>query len=88
MIYYAIKRKLSSGYAEQVILNCSTSQSSFLAVHEQFNNIVDDQYSYKVYRLSESDHRTLKACSNHTDERQTMLGNFIDRGSIIPTLML
>tara|TARA_R110002072_G_scaffold1582_4_gene13172 strand:+ start:1057 stop:1401 length:345 start_codon:yes stop_codon:yes gene_type:complete len=85
MIYYAIVQRLSSGYKETVILNCAVSESSFLAMYEQMNNIVDDQYSYKVHRLSESDHKTLRSCSNHTDERQTMLFQFIDRGSILPT---
>ena len=84
MIYYAIVQRLSSGYKETVILNCAVSESSFLAMYEQMNNIVDDEYSYRVHRLSESDHKTLKSCSNHTDDRQTMLFQFIDRGSVLP----
>jgi len=86
MIYYAIVRSLSSEYGKTVMLNCTTTESSFLAMYEQMNNIVDDQYSYKVHRLSESDHKTLKSYSNHTDERQTMFSHFMDRGSVLPTI--
>ncbi len=83
MIYYAIKQSLSSGYKETVILNCTTSEIVFSCVKKSINNLSDDQYTYKVYRLDKSDYNTLKEYSNHTGERQTMLGNFIDRGSIL-----
>ena len=83
MFYYAIKQSLSSGYKETVILNCTTSEIVFNSIKKDFNNFPDDQYTYEVYKLDKSDYETLKACSNHTGSRQTMLGNFIDRGSIL-----
>lgn len=83
MIYYAIKQQLQMGYKETVILNLTSTMSSFLSVKEQFNNIVDDQFVYKVYQLEKADFDVLKKCSNHTDDRQTMLFQFIDRGSVM-----
>lgn len=83
MIYYAIKQSLSNDYEERVILNCTTNEVVFNSIKKDFNGLSDDQYTYKVYRIDKSDYDTLKACSNHTGERQTMLGNFIDRGSIL-----
>lgn len=83
MIYYAIKQQLSSSYEEMIILNCTTSEVVFNSVKKSIDKLSDDQYTYKVYRLDKSDYNTLKECSNHTGERQTMLGNFIDRGSVL-----
>jgi hypothetical protein len=83
MFYYAIKQSLINDYEEKVIVNSTFIQSSMVIIYEQLNNFSDDQYTYKVYRLNKNDYETLKACSNHTGERQTMLGNFIDRGSVL-----
>jgi len=83
MIYYAIKQQLQMGYEETVILNFTSTMSSFLSVKEQFNNIVDDQFVYRVYQLEKTDFDVLKKCSNHTNDRQTMLFQFIDRGSVM-----
>lgn len=83
MIYYAIKQSLSSGYKETVILNCTKHKMFFACLQKDLQDLYDDQYTYKVYELDKNDYETLKTCSNHTGSRQTMLGNFIDRGSIL-----
>ena len=83
MIYYAIKQKLSFDFNETVILNCTKHKMFFACVQKDLQNLSDDKYRYKVYQLDKSDYTTLKECSNHTGERQTMLGNFIDRGSVL-----
>ena len=81
MIYYAIKQSVS--YKETIVLNIAVSESSFKIMYEQLDGLKEDQFTFKVYRLTKSDFDVLKNCSNHNDTRQTMLFQFSDRGSIL-----